>query len=61
MARQLADVECEVVHSTEAAVKLRSDKGEAWVPRKAVEIDDDDPDNIVVTMPMSMAVEKGLV
>lgn len=62
MTRQLADVECEIIHETDAAYKLRADNDvEGWVPKSICEVDDDDEENIVITMPLEFAISKGFV
>ena len=56
---KLVTFEATVVHETEKAVKLQGPVGDTqWVPKSVVEVYEEDG---TVTMPESMAIEKGLI
>lgn len=77
MKSDLVDIPCQIVGETEAAILImdgsfetaRTDKGveydrpkKTWLPRSAVEIEfAADGKGAVVTMPESLALDKGLV
>lgn len=55
---KLVTFEATVVHETEKAVKLQGPVGKPeWVPKSVAEVYDDG----TVTLPESMAIEKGLI
>lgn len=51
----LVDIEATLVHQTDAAYLLYDGKTKAWIPKSAVEDNDDG----TFTMPEAMAIEKG--
>lgn len=64
--KNLTDLEVVFVHQTEKAVlvKLDEESTEEWIPKRYVEMSDDDPDRgdvIEITLPTSVAQEKGLI
>jgi hypothetical protein len=60
---KLHDLECKLVHETEAAVLVTvDDKHKAWLPKSAIEIERKPGSNtIIVTAPESLLVDKELV
>ena len=60
MKSNLVDIACQIVHSTDDAILIHDGTRKAWLPRKAVEIEQED-DCVIVTMPERLAHEKGLI
>lgn len=55
--KQLADVEAEIIHQTDAAFLLYDGKVKEWVPKSQVEDNGDG----TFTMPERVAKEKGFI
>jgi hypothetical protein len=63
---KLYDLECTLVHETDAAILVTVDgEHKAWLPKSAIEIDRApggvEDGNIVVTAPEALLIEKLLV
>lgn len=55
-------INCRIVHTTEKAVKIDDGKNFAWVPKSAIEEEDElDASTKSITIPEWMAKEKGLI
>jgi hypothetical protein len=57
MTQRLADIDAILVHETEKAYLLETDKGKGWVPKSVTEDNSDG----TFTLPEELAIEKGLV
>ena len=61
----LIDVpDCFVVHFTPDAVKINYGDGECWLPKSACQLDPEDADvgdEVTVTLPEPLAIEKGMI
>lgn len=55
-------IDCRIVHSTAKAVKIDDGKVIEWVPKSAIEEEDDlDENTKSITIPEWMAKEKGFI
>lgn len=53
---KLVDIECQILHETEKAFLVLTDRGKAWLPKSQVEIEDG-----VATLPEWLAQDKELI
>lgn len=61
----LIDIDgCTVMAFTELAVKIDHGRGECWLPKSACQIDPEDADvgdEVTVTLPEPLAMDKGMI
>ncbi len=57
MSKKLADIECEIIATTEKAIRIDDGKEKHWLPKSLVE---DNRDG-TITLPEWLAKENGLI
>ena len=57
MREKLCDIECEIIATTEKAIRIDDGKEKHWLPKSLVE---DNRDG-TITLPLWLAEERGLV
>lgn len=57
MSKKLADIECEIIATTEKAIRIDDGKEKHWLPKSLVE---DNRDG-TITLPEWLAKERGLI